>query len=88
MERIEPTEEVRGGEGGESTRKRGRNRGRKKGKNKFLNIMNINAQSLKGKMDEFRNLVKEQKPHIIGITETWGNEDTSDAMYQLMQCIN
>ena len=45
--------------------------------------MNINAQSLKGKMDEFRNLVKEQKPHIIGITETWGNEDTSDAMFQL-----
>ena len=45
--------------------------------------MNLNAQSLKLKMDEFRNLVKEHKPHIIGVTETWGKECIDDAMFQL-----
>ena len=45
--------------------------------------MNINAQSLRYKMDELRTLVKEHKPHIIGITETWGNQGISDAMFQL-----
>ena len=48
---------------------RGRNRGRKKGANKFLSVMNINAQSLKFKMDELRNLTKVHKPHIIAITK-------------------
>ena len=43
--------------------------------------MNFNAQSLKYKMDEFRNLVKEQKPHIIGITESLGKQDIGDAMF-------
>ena len=45
--------------------------------------MNINAQSLKHKMDEFKNLVKEKRPHIIGITESWGKQDIGDAMFQL-----
>ena len=62
---------------------RGRNRGRKKGANKFLSVMNINAQSLKFKMDELRNLTKVHKPHIIAITETWGNVTINDATFQL-----
>ena len=45
--------------------------------------MNINAQSLKYKMDELRNLVKEHKPHVVGITETWGNTQIGDATFQL-----
>ena len=45
--------------------------------------MNINAQSLKFKMDELRTIVKEQKPHIIAITETWGKDSISDASFQL-----
>ena len=66
-----------GGEGGTSRR------GRKRGANKFLTIMNINAQSLKYKMDELRDLVKRYKPHIIGITETWGKETIGDATFHI-----
>ena len=66
-----------GGEGGTNRR------GRKRGANKFLTIMNINAQSLKYKMDELRDLVKRYKPHIIGITETWGKETIGDATFHI-----
>ena len=34
-------------------------------------------------MDEFKNLVKEKRPHIIGITESWEKQDKGDAMFQL-----
>ena len=45
--------------------------------------MNINAQSLRYKMDELRNLVKEHKPDVVGITETWGNKNIGEATFQL-----
>ena len=45
--------------------------------------MNINAQSLKYKMDELRDLVKRYKPYIIGITETWGKETIGDATFHI-----
>ena len=45
--------------------------------------MNINAQSLRYKMDELKKQVEIRKPHIIAITETWGNEDLGDALFQL-----
>ena len=45
--------------------------------------MHINAQSLKYKMDELRDLVKRYKPHIIGITETWGKETIGDATFHI-----
>ena len=45
--------------------------------------MNINAQSLKHKMDELRNLVKEHKPHVVGITETWRKNEIGDETFQL-----
>ena len=48
----------RRGEGSSGTNGAHRKRGRKKGKNKFLNIMNINAQSLKYKMDELKEEIK------------------------------
>ena len=45
--------------------------------------MNINAQSLRFKMDDLRTLVKINKPHIISVTETWGNEEIDDAIFKL-----
>ena len=71
------------GEGSTGTNGAKRKRGRKKGRNKFLNIMNINAQSLKHKMDELRTLVSDYKPHIIAITETWGKDSITDAAFQI-----
>ena len=76
-------QESRGGEGSTGTNGAKRKRGRKKGRNKFLNIMNINAQSLKHKMDELRTLVSDHKPHIIAITETWGKDSITDAAFQI-----
>ena len=45
--------------------------------------MNINAQSLKYKMDELRNIVKEHKPDVVGVTETWANSSMGEATFQL-----
>ena len=45
--------------------------------------MNINAQSLRYKMDELRNLVKDHKPDVIGVTETWGNDQIGEATFQI-----
>lgn len=39
-----------------------------------------NAQSIINKLEEFERLVAELQPHIVGITETWGNETVSDAL--------
>ncbi|CAL4114708.1 unnamed protein product, partial [Meganyctiphanes norvegica] len=40
-------------------------------RNNQLKCMNLNARSLTGKMEELREMVREIKPHIIGVTETW-----------------
>ena len=45
--------------------------------------MNVNAQSLKYKMDEFKNIVDRENPHIIRVTETWGKEWMGDAIFSL-----
>ena len=45
--------------------------------------MTLNSQSIKGKMDEFRGLVKVRKPHIIGVTESWGQPDIGDEVFML-----
>ena len=45
--------------------------------------MTINAQSLKNKMNEFRVLVEKNKPQIISITESWGEEWISDGIFAL-----
>ena len=45
--------------------------------------MTANAQSLNNKMDELALLIAEEKPLIISITETWGDEDINDGFYSL-----
>ena len=45
--------------------------------------MTINAQSLRNKMNEFKLLVEDKKPQIISITESWGDENTSDGIFAL-----
>ena len=38
-----------------------------------LNCFYTNARSVINKLEELELYVHEEKPHIIGITETWGN---------------
>ena len=51
--------------------------------NKLLTWMNINAQSLVNKMNEFRLLVKEKNPDLISITESWGNDSITDGIFAI-----
>ena len=64
-------------EANNSSRRKRNRRGR------FLKIMTINAQSLNNKLNEFRLLVKDKKPDIISITESWAREDTTDGIFAL-----
>ena len=57
---------------GNNTQRRTR-QGRRRQK-RVLKCMTINAQSLKNKMNEFRTLVEKEKPQIMSITESWGEE--------------
>jgi len=41
----------------------------------------MNARSLGSKMDELIALVEIYKPHIIGITESWGSKDITDSEF-------
>lgn len=41
--------------------------------------MYTNACSLPGKMDELRNLVYTENFDVIAVTETWVNEEITDA---------
>ena len=50
---------------------------------KTLKCMTLNAQSLNRKMDELKKMVRLTKPHIIGITETWGKEKINDAYFKI-----
>ena len=45
--------------------------------------MNINAQSLANKMNEFNLLVKEKNPDLISITESWGNDNITDGIFAI-----
>ena len=45
--------------------------------------MTVNAQSLKLKRDELKEKARQNKPLIIGVTETWANEDLDDGIYKL-----
>ena len=58
-----------------------RSKGRKK--NKVMRIMNTNAQSLINKMDVMEVRVREQKPKVISVTETWGKEWIKDGILDL-----
>ena len=39
----------------------------------------LNARSIINKKNEFNIMVDDIKPHIIGITESWANNDITDA---------
>ena len=41
--------------------------------------MCLNARSILNKKNELDIMVDEIKPHIIGITESWANNDITDA---------
>ena len=58
-------------------------------KNKHNSIvhMTINAQSLSNKKDELKMIVNKHKPLIIGVTETWADENKSDGNYKLDEYI-
>ena len=69
-----------GGLGGAST---SNTRKRNRKQNKILKCMTVNAQSLKYKMDEFREVIGREKPLIVSVTETWGKEWMGDAIFSL-----
>ena len=39
----------------------------------------LSARSIINKKNEFNIMVDDKKPHIIGITESWANNDITDA---------
>ena len=43
----------------------------------------LNARSIINKKDELNIMVDDIKPHIIGITESWANNDITDAEFGL-----
>ena len=43
----------------------------------------MNARSIINKKTELNNMVDDIKPHIIGITESWANDDITDAQLGL-----
>ena len=58
-------------------------RRRRRKQNKVLKCMTVNAQSLKYKMEEFREVIDREKPLIVSVTETWGKEWMGDAIFSL-----
>ena len=44
-----------------------------------LSFFCANVQSIRNKFDEFQILVEERKPDVVGITESWLNDDISTA---------
>ena len=50
----------------------------------------LNARSIINKKDELNIMVDDIKPHIIGITETWANNDITALLnwdWKVMQCL-
>ena len=60
-----------------------RQRGVSAASDKQLDIVYFNARSIKNKMDEFKIFVYQNKPDIIGIVETWLNEDQLDSELEI-----
>ena len=61
----------------------GRITGRKNRKNRILKCMTLNAQSIINKFSEFKLIISDQKPHIISITESWGQDWHPDSLFAL-----
>ena len=51
--------------------------------NNKLSMFFANVQSLRAKFDELYAFVEDSKPAVVGITETWLNEDFSDAEFSI-----
>ena len=59
----------------------------KRNKTDSIVSMTVNAQSLKLKKDDLEIKAKLHKPLLIGVTESWGNEKTEDAVFKLKNYI-
>ena len=55
----------------------------KRNKNGSIIFMTLNAQSLVLKIDDLKLNADLHKPLIIGVTETWGNEDLDEGTFKL-----
>ena len=53
------------------------------GRGKSLKCMTLNAQSLRYKMEECRKNAKDYKASIVSVTETWGQEDLGDEIFNI-----
>ena len=50
---------------------------------KKLSCVLANARSIGNKLDELQLCVEVEKPHILGITESWGKEEIDDGELSL-----
>ena len=48
-----------------------------------MRCMTLNAQSLRYKMEECRKNAKDYKTSIVSVTETWGQEDLGDEIFNI-----
>jgi len=48
-----------------------------------LKCLYMNARSLRYKMQELFAVVEAIRPDVIGITETWGNDDIPDTEFSI-----
>ena len=51
--------------------------------NKSLKCMTLNAQSLRYKMEECSKYAEDYKSSIISVTETWGQEEIEDVVFNI-----
>ena len=77
-------EEGGGGSAGNVNNTRATNTsGRQRRSKRTLKCITLNAQSLVNKMSEFKLIVRDIKPHIISVTESWGQEWHNDGVFSL-----
>ena len=69
--------------GGTADNQNTRNHVRTRRKNKTLKCITLNAQSLVSKMPEFKVIVRDKRPHIISVTESWGQEWQNDSIFSI-----
>lgn len=55
--------------------------------NQGFKICHLNAQSLCGKIDEFRDLFQGFDVDAIAVSETWFRNDVNDMFYSIWQVI-
>ena len=53
------------------------------GRGKSLKCMTLNAQSLRYKMEECRKNAKDYKASIVSVTETWGQDEVGDEIFNI-----